>query len=702
MGKMKAFCVLSAVLAATAAIGGSRKIPYDGTIRDRLWMWGHNPYLANVIHEQLSAKGDSTLDAIEARPNIEMADACRYMGIWNVCSIMFRDMDYELEDYCKTLRGMKRVAWGVSDGDTTKTKEEKKRLADRASRILPNLTTLYLDDYFCSDVSRYTLDEINELRGRQRLRGTDLAVVLYLDQNGVKEEYRAELERCETISLWMWEAKNLAKAEEGVRKCRAMVGPKKEILLGLYMWDFGGGDKPIPPNVMKSQLEVAYKLLKERAIDGLIFHCTPFVAFDLEAVKISRAWIAQHGDERLTPPEPGVTVRGTGSAAEEDFGTIRRRYEKELLERIVPFWERHSIDRECGGYLTCLDREGKPYDTFKEMWLEWREVYMFARLYNSEYSKPDWLKIAADGYAFLVAKARRADGSYVYRLDRRGGTLMESGGGADVFTHGFAAMAAAELYKATKDEKCRAEALSCWKVYRRLWEANDRPYRQLAHRMIGLNVLNVFQGAFGDTYLKEATGVFAEIRGFFDSGTGCLLERARPDGTFDLETQYGRFVNPGHVAEGCSFVCDHFRRGGDRAELPFVKRMLRRHFAFGWDRERGGGFVYRDAKGLPCDKTDWMLKSWWACCEAATAALRVYELTGESEFLAMFREIDAYNWREFRDPDYPEWYAYAPVEGRRAHTYKGNFRKGCFHLPRHLLDCIEVLKRLEGRRSHLQ
>ena len=284
-------------MAVLSAAGGTRKIPYDNTLGDRFWMWGHNPYLANVIHEQLNLKGDKTLDKLEARPNIEMADACRYMGIRNVCAIMFRDMDYELADYCRTLRGMKRVAWGVSDGDDTKTKEEKKRIADKASRLLPNLTTLYLDDYFCSDVSRYTIDEIVELRGRQRLRGTDLAVVLYLDQNGVKEEYRRELELCETISLWMWEAKNLAKAEEGVRKCRAMVGKEKELLLGIYMWDFGGGEKPIPAETMKSQLAVAHKLLKEHTIDGLIFHCTPFVAFDLDSIRICREWIAEHGKE---------------------------------------------------------------------------------------------------------------------------------------------------------------------------------------------------------------------------------------------------------------------------------------------------------------------------------------------------------------------------------------------------------------------
>ena len=40
--------------------------------------------------------------------------------------------------------------------------------------------------------------------------------------------------------------------------------------------------------------------------------------------------------------------------------------------------------------------------------------------------------------------------------------------------------------------------------------------------------------------------------------------------------------------------------------------------------------------------------------------------------------------------------AYAPVEGRRVHTYKGNVRKGFFHLPRRLLECCEVLTTKTG------
>lgn len=69
------------------------------------------------------------------------------------------------------------------------------------------------------------------------------------------------------------------------------------------------------------------------------------------------------------------------------------RYEKELLENVVPFWLNHAQDREYGGFFTCLDRDGSVYDYNKYMWMQWRIVYMFATLYASEYGKghSDWL-----------------------------------------------------------------------------------------------------------------------------------------------------------------------------------------------------------------------------------------------------------------------------------------------------------------------
>ena len=56
------------------------------------------------------------------------------------------------------------------------------------------------------------------------------------------------------------------------------------------------------------------------------------------------------------------------------FSDLSTLYKNTLLNNVIPFWEKHSIDWEHGGYFTCLDREGKVYDTDKFIWLQNRQL----------------------------------------------------------------------------------------------------------------------------------------------------------------------------------------------------------------------------------------------------------------------------------------------------------------------------------------
>lgn len=65
-----------------------------------------------------------------------------------------------------------------------------------------------------------------------------------------------------------------------------------------------------------------------------------------------------------------------------DFKNLAALYKNELLNNVLPFWLNNSIDREHGGYFTCLTRDGVVFDTDKFIWLQGREVWMFSMLYN--------------------------------------------------------------------------------------------------------------------------------------------------------------------------------------------------------------------------------------------------------------------------------------------------------------------------------
>lgn len=380
------------------------------------------------------------------------------------------------------------------------------------------------------------------------------------------------------------------------------------------------------------------------------------------------------------------------------LASVRERYLRELFDRVVPFWERHSIDREYGGFLTCLDRDGSVYDTFKHLWMQWREIYMFAALWNAGYRERRFLDHARFGYEFLRKHGRRPDGSYHYLLDRKGAVLSDFDGGYEVFTESFAAVGCAELFLATGEEEFRKEALGAYAVYRDRTAKGSGEYDLLAYPMIELNVLLVMRKALGGGYEEEIASAVRRIRRFAHPESGIMFERAPRGGGFELDTQFGRFVNPGHALEGMAFVMNWLRERPDDELLRFVLRETRIMGEFGWDDEEGGVWYFRDALNRPQARHEYFLKAWWPQNEAATAMLQAYELSGDRWYLDFFLKIDGFAWKNLRDDRYGEWYAYAPVAGRMLHSYKGSRFKGFFHLPRYLLNCAQTIARIEERK----
>ena len=102
-----------------------------------------------------------------------------------------------------------------------------------------------------------------------------------------------------------------------------------------------------------------------------------------------------------------------------------------------------------------------------------------------------------------------------------------------------------------------------------------------------------------------------------------------------------------------------------------------------------------DVLGKPNPELQWDMKLWWPHNEAILATLFAFRLTGEAYFLHRFEEIDRWAWSHFRDPDYPEWFAYLNRRGEPTHLLKGGKWKTMFHLPRCLLIAVEQMKRIE-------
>ena len=60
--------------------------------------------------------------------------------------------------------------------------------------------------------------------------------------------------------------------------------------------------------------------------------------------------------------------------------SLRSVYLDGLLHDTLPFWIRHGVDREHGGFMTCLDQTGTVIDTDKGMWQQGRFTWLLGEL----------------------------------------------------------------------------------------------------------------------------------------------------------------------------------------------------------------------------------------------------------------------------------------------------------------------------------
>ena len=153
----------------------------------------------------------------------------------------------------------------------------------------------------------------------------------------------------------------------------------------------------------------------------------------------------------------------------DNFKQLAERYRSELLDNVLPFWLEKSQDKEFGGYFSCLNRDGSVYDTDKFIWLQGREVWMFAMLYNSLEKRQEWLDAAIQGAEFLKNYGHDGNYDFYFSLTREGKPLVQP---YNIFSNTFACMAFAQLAKATGSQEYADIAR---RTFRRILDRRDNP-----------------------------------------------------------------------------------------------------------------------------------------------------------------------------------------------------------------------------------
>ncbi|MBN1878143.1 MAG: AGE family epimerase/isomerase [Anaerolineae bacterium] len=406
------------------------------------------------------------------------------------------------------------------------------------------------------------------------------------------------------------------------------------------------------------------------------------------------------------------------------FRTYAEQYRAVLLDDVIPFWERHSIDRECGGYFTCLARDGSIFDTDKFVWLQARQAWTFAMLYNRVETRPEWLEIARHGVNFLRTHGmdvgqtgKSVTGNWYFSLDRAGTPLVQP---YNIFSDCFAAMALGQYALASNDATATDLALRTYhNILRRQGNPKGqyekrvpgaRPLKGFALPMILCNLTLELEKLLRSDEVERtiATCVHEVMDVFLDVERGIIFENVAPDGRH-VDSFEGRLINPGHGLEAMWFIMDIAQRWREREKreegkekgegkshhlIERVVDTILNILDFGWDHEYGGIFYFMDVKGHPPQQLEWDQKLWWIHLEALVALAMAYRLTGRAEVWAWYEKVHDYAWTHFPDPEYGEWYGYLNRRGEVLLSLKGGKWKGCFHVPRALYRCWQEFERM--------
>lgn len=378
------------------------------------------------------------------------------------------------------------------------------------------------------------------------------------------------------------------------------------------------------------------------------------------------------------------------------------------LQRTVNFWVRYSHDNDYGGFFNCLGPSGKVYDETKHVWLQARQVWMYARLYNEEeqFQKVEIIQAAIKGAEFLMKHVKDPKTSKCCLSMTRDGNPIKVQN--SIFSECFYTMAMSELFRSTKEMKYKDEAVSMFdKIIH--WVREDStdvnlglatlpgvsPVNSLAIPMMLLCVLDQMEtmdSTMSQRYDDVAEWSVKRVLAHRQRGGSIILETVSDTGE-ELPGCTGRLTVPGHAVEAGWFLLQYARKKeNEELKKIAIQDFIIKMFEHGWDTKYGGLYYFLDVDGYSPVQLEWNMKLWWTHNECMIAFLMAYQETRDIKMLEKFETVFDYCYTKHVDEKNGEWTGYLNRDGTVCMDFKGGPWKGCFHVPRALLMCKHMLQ----------
>lgn len=381
-----------------------------------------------------------------------------------------------------------------------------------------------------------------------------------------------------------------------------------------------------------------------------------------------------------------------------------------LQQNILQFWIDHAIDRQYGGMIGWLDRQGNPIPPgTKSLVQQSRVVWTFSAAYQ-RYPLPVYKDVATHTLKFLRQHMwDKKYGGYYWLVDREGRVVDDK---KHLYGEGFAIYALAEYARAFQDATARREALELFRLIDQkahdnanggYFEAFNTDWNHQLKNPLALNLpdrksmnthIHLLESL---TTLYKVTGdpqVRTRVQELFNL---CLNKIVDPRQGY-LRLYFSNDWKPaedsdtssyGHDIE-LSWLITESAKALGRADDPRVKQvalaLVDHTLRDGFNHELGGVYTEGPVEGPAKIKT----MSWWVEAETLVGLLNAYQLTGNRAYRSRFEQQAAFVFDHFVDRQYGEWFRDVQPDGKVTGN-KTDEWKGPYH---HARACMEVIQRM--------
>jgi cellobiose epimerase len=389
-----------------------------------------------------------------------------------------------------------------------------------------------------------------------------------------------------------------------------------------------------------------------------------------------------------------------------------KEFQQVLQQNILQFWIDHAIDREYGGMIGWLGREGDPIPPgTKSLVQQARVVWTFSAAYE-RYPEPGYKEVATHTLKFLREHMwDKEHNGFYWLVDRQGRVVNDQ---KHLYGESFAIYALAEYGRAFHDDSASHQALELFRLIDQkahdnanggYFEAFNADWshqikNQLAMGLPDRKSMNTHIHLLESlTALYKVTGdpkVMARVEELLNI---CLNKIADTRQGY-LRLYFSNDWKPAENSDTSSYghdielswliteTAEALGRGHDpqvkRTSLALVDHALRD----GFNKDSGGLYYEGPVQGPAKDRK----MSWWVEAEALVGLLNAYQLTGKKIYRERFDQQADYVLLRFVDRQFGDWFNEIQPDGMITGD-KTNEWKDPYHQSR---ACLEVIRRMES------